>query len=200
MPVDDCGAGPVGMLTFPLARERCRCSCGEGARLWAPVVVAGRRARVSRPRLAALDHSFGVPRVGVHVPSLPRRRVRSSRPRTATSGTRSVRRAIAGQGDSGIFHRPDIVAAATASIAPIGTLPDVLDSLTGKKGGQGRTGEPPAPAPAAGDGRRDRFAAGLRAVEIEVEVGEVGLRTVVGELNGGLERLVEHERVAVKRG
>ena len=134
MSVDDSGAGPVWMLTFPLARERCRCSCGEGARLWAPVVVAGRRARLSRPRLAALDHSFGVPRVGVHVPSLPRRRVRSSRLRTATSGTRSVRRTIGGHGSGGISHRRDIVAAATASIAPIGTLPDVLDSLTGKKG------------------------------------------------------------------
>jgi len=33
----------------------------------------------------------------------------------------------------------------------------------------------------------------------EVEVGEVGLRSVGGESDGGLERLVERERVAVKR-
>ena len=83
-------------------------------------------------------------------------------------------------------------------MSPERPLPDVLDSLNGKKGGQGRAREPPAPAPAAGDGRRDRLAAGLRAVE--VEVGEVGLPTVVGEPDRGLERLVEHERVALKRG
>ena len=34
----------------------------------------------------------------------------------------------------------------------------------------------------------------------EVEVGEVGLCPVGGELDGGLERFVKHERVAVKRG
>ena len=134
MPVDDCGAGPVGMLTFPLARERCRCSCGEGARLWAPVVVARRRAGFSRPRPAALDHSFGVPRVGVHVPSLPRRRVRSSRAPTVRSGTRSVRRAIAGHGDSGIFHRSGHCCGGDRQCRPDRPLPNVLDSLTGEKG------------------------------------------------------------------
>ena len=38
------------------------------------------------------------------------------------------------------------------------------------------------------------------ALVAEVEVGEVGLAAVGGEVDGGLEWLVEHERVAVKRG
>ena len=147
MPVDDSRAGPVWMLTFPLARERCRCACGKGARLRAPVVVAGRRARVSRPRPAALDHQFGIPRVRVHVPSLPRRRVRSSRPRTATSG------------ESGVFHRTDIVAAATAGAAGFCYRTCWTASLR-KKGGQRSSAQASRPAPMGGDGRRDRRAVG----------------------------------------
>jgi len=34
----------------------------------------------------------------------------------------------------------------------------------------------------------------------EVEVGEVGLCPVTGELDGGLDGFVEHERLAVERG
>ncbi len=181
---------PVGAIAT-LSRLRLgRAAAGPSRSSWA-----------ARPCLSPTPGSARSPVPGsacpVHVPSLPRRRVRSSRPPTVPSGAHGVRRAIAGDGERGIFHRPTLLRR-RPPVSPDRPLPNVLDSLTGQKGGQVRTREPPAPAPAAGDGRRDRLAAVLRAVE--VEVGEVGLRTVVGELDGGLERLVEHERVAVKRG
>jgi hypothetical protein len=84
-------------------------------------------------------------------------------------------------------------------VAP-GTLPDVLDSLHTEKGG---VRECPPPRVLAGrEARRSRLRlCRCRLILVgEVEVGEVGLPAVGGELDGGLERLAEQEGVAVKRG
>ena len=79
-------------------------------------------------------------------------------------------------------------------------LPGVLDSLIAKKGGERRV----PPAPGAGGTGGTAFAPLLCRCRLgvvgEVEVGEVGLCPVGGEFDGGLVRLVEHERVAVKSG
>ena len=79
-------------------------------------------------------------------------------------------------------------------------LSNVLDSLSAEKGG----GRECLPSPVlagreAWSSRRWLCRCGLGVVG-EVEVGEVGLCPVGGELDCGLERFVEHERVAVKRG
>ena len=79
-------------------------------------------------------------------------------------------------------------------------LPDVLDSLRGKKGA-GRECPPPRVLAGREARRSRRWLCRCRLGVIgKVEVGEVGLRPVGGKLNGGLERFVENERVAVKRG
>ena len=63
-------------------------------------------------------------------------------------------------------------------------------------------GLPPRACWLGGTGGRAVRAAGYAAARLgvvaEVELGEVGLGAVDGELDGGLERLVEHERVAVQ--
>ena len=79
-------------------------------------------------------------------------------------------------------------------------LPNVRDSLSAQK--RERRADLPSRALVGREARRSRrWLCRCRVGLVgEVEVGEVGLCPVGGELDGGLERLVEHERVAVKGG
>ncbi len=109
MPADHRGARPVRMLALPLARQRHGRASRLRPRHRPPVVIAWRRARLTRPLPAALDHPLTIPRIPMHEPPLPRRKIRSPHRPSTTSGTHRHRRLTATPHHTGAAHHANIL-------------------------------------------------------------------------------------------